>query len=194
MKYVINIVLIALVALMAYLLYNSIQEPIVFEEAHTKRKNAVVEKLKKIRTAQELHRDMKGEFAKTFDSLKYVLTNDSIAFVKLEEDPSDPGNPDKFIRTVTYSPAIDSVRSLKLGSLDSLAFVPYTGGKVKFDMTADTLTYQQTLVPVMEVATKYEKFMGKFANEKYKRYSKSYDPKATLKIGNMNKPSLSGNW
>lgn len=193
MRYVINLLLIILAAFLAYLLYGSIKEPIIFEEAYQKRRNAVIDKLKNVRTAQELHRDIKGDFAATWDSLSYVLTHDSIAFVKLEEDPEFPGDPDKFIRTVTYSPAIDSVRSLKLGSLDSLKYVPYGNGEM-FTLSADTMTYQQSLVPVMEVGTKFNKFMGKFADKKYQRYQRSYDPNATLKIGNMTKPSTSGNW
>ena len=67
-------------------------------------------KLEKIREAQELYRDIKGEFAKTFEDLSYTLQNDSIPFIKLDADPTDPTNEEKFVRTITYSPAIDAAR------------------------------------------------------------------------------------
>lgn len=192
MKYIFNILLVLVIAALAYMLYNSIKEPIAFGAAKTKRVNAVVEKLKKIRTAQELYRGMHGDFANSFDSLAYHLRTGQIEFVKLEDDPNDP-DPEKFIRTVSYSPAIDTVKALGLGNLDSLRFVPYTNGE-QFFINADTVTYQQTLVSVVEVGTKYNKFMGPFADSRYQKYDGSYDPQATIKFGDMSKPSLSGNW
>lgn len=193
MKYVINLILLLLVVGLGYLLYNSIKEPIAFGTAKQQRVNAVAAKLDKIKKAQELYRGMKGNFAGSFDSLSYVLRNGQIEFVKLTEDPEDPTNPDKFIREVSYMPAIDTVKSLNLGNLDSLKFVPYGEGEV-FDMVADTVTYQQTLVSVVEVSTPYYKFMGPYGKKRFMKYDGAYDPTALMKFGDLTKPSLSGNW
>lgn len=172
------------------MLYNSIQEPIAFQTAKDRREQAVVDRLIQIRKAQEMFRDIKGGFAPNFDTLRYVLENDRFAIIKIEGDADDPDNPTIF-RDTTYKPAIDSVRALGI-NLDSLEHVPYS--TKKFDIDADTLTYQQTLVSVVEVGTKRSNFMGKYADEKYARYDNTYDPNTTLKFGDMNSPKLAGNW
>ena len=77
--------------------------------------------------------------------------------------------------------------------LDSLGIVPFSGGKT-FQIAADTITYQQTLVNVLEVKTLKADFMGPFASKKYARYDANYDPNSYLKFGDMNAPNLTGNW
>jgi len=108
------------------------------------------------------------------------------------EDPDDPTNADKFTKLVTYTPARDSIAGLGLGNVDSLKYVPFSGGKL-FNIDADTLTYQSTLVSVTEVFTRWEDFMGKYASPRYSKYDSGYEPKAKLKFGDMSKPNLGGN-
>jgi len=175
MKLVINIVLTLAILLLAYMLYSSIKEPIAFGEAKKLRKDAVVDKLQEIRKSQEIYRLIKGEFAGSFDQLSSVLNNDSIPTVKLVEDPEDPSNPEKFQKIITYSSAKDSLRGLGIGNIDSLQYIPFTDG-LSFDIAADTLTYQQTLVSVTEVGTKWANFMGKYASPQYAKYDAGYEP------------------
>ncbi len=193
MKYILNIILVLAILLLGYMLVNSIKEPIAFEAAKSMRKGRVEVKLKNIRRAQEVFRMITGNFAPTFDSLSVVLNNDSIPTIKLLEDPDDPTNQDKFQTLITYSSAKDSLAAMGISNIDSLRYVPFTDG-MTFKINADTMTYQQTLVSVVEVGTQWKNFMGKFASRKYSRYDSRYDPDAMLKFGNMNKPNLSGNW
>lgn len=193
MKTIINIVLLLVILLLGYMLYSSIKEPIAFNAEKQIRKTAVVDKLLEIRKAQEVHRMIKGDYASSFDSLAYVLKNDSIPTIKLVEDPSDPTNPDKFKKLTTYTLASDSIPGLGIKNVDSLKYIPFTDG-MEFDISADTLTYQQTLVSVVEVGTQWKNFMGEFADPKYAKYDAGYEPEATIKFGDMNKPNLSGNW
>ena len=192
MKYVLNFILILCIIGLTYWLYTSIREPIAFGTEKNKRVNAVVNKLKQIREAQEVYRGINGKYAGDWDSLSIGLRNGEISFVKLEDDPNDP-DPEKFIRTETFKPAIDSIRAMGIKSLDSLKYIPFGNGET-FNLQADTVTYQQTLVSVVEVSTKYNKFMGPFSDSKYRKYDDNYDPNATIKFGDLNKPSLSGNW
>ncbi len=192
MKYVINLVIVALIALLAYALVGGIQEPIKFNQEQLKRKSAVTDKLQNIRTAQELHRDIKGEFANDFESLATVLKTDSIPAIRLEADPEDPTNEDKYIKIVTYSSAFDSIRNMGI-DLDKLKFVPYSDNAM-FEMKADTTTYQSTLVPVMECMTRYKEFMGEYADPRYAQYDDTYDPNALIGFGSLSSPNLEGNW
>jgi hypothetical protein len=193
MKYVINALLVLLIGYLCFRLYSSIKEPIAFQEVKNARQQVVVAKLQDIQKVQEIYRDITGEFAASFDSLVYVLKNDSIPFVNLIGDPDDPENMDKVIKIVTYSAAIDSIKSMGI-NLDSIAFVPFAPSGTQFDIDADTLTYQSSNVSVVEVGTRWEVFMGKFGDPLYQKYDSRYDPKARLKFGDMSKPTLTGNW
>lgn len=194
MKKVINLFLILITIVLGYSLYNSIQDPIAFQEARDKRKDAVVEVLKKIQTAQDIYRVAHDKYANNFDSLTSGLINGKITITKTEPDPKDPENQDKFVHTYTYKNAADSLFVL-IGktNLDSLRYIPYGGGKT-FDIDADTIRQQSTLVPVVQVGTRWKDFMGEFGNTKYKKYDKFYDPDKLLKFGDMNSTNTNGNW
>ncbi|MBC7885813.1 MAG: hypothetical protein H7X99_10080 [Saprospiraceae bacterium] len=191
----INLFLILLTVILTYWLYSSVREPIAFHQETDKRKDAVIKVLKKLQIAQEVYRAVTGKYANNFDSLSSVLKNKKIEVVKLEADPSDPSNADKFIRTVSYKSAQDSLYSLLGGPLniDSLRFVPFTDGKI-FKIAADTLTHQSNLVNVLEISTQYKDFMGPYADKRYQKYDAYYDPEKVLKFGDMNSPNTNGNW
>ncbi len=199
MKYIINILLLALVLVLGYMLYYGIKEPIAFGDTKTLRKDAVTDRLKQVRYAQEFYRDITGEFAKSFEDLKTVLSTDSFTLVKIIGNPDDPNG--EFLRTEKRRSAKDSLVFLNNKpdskiriNLDSLPFVPYSGGE-RFTIQADTLTYQKTLVTVCEVGTTWKTFMGeKYGDAKYARYDNTYVPSARLKFGDMFNPNLSGNW
>lgn len=192
MKYVINLLILGLIVFLAYALYSGIQEPIKFRDELNKRKNTVTAKLEQIRSSQEIYRDIKGSFASTFEDLIYTLQNDSIPFIKLEADPEDPTNEDKFIRSTSYTPAINTVREKGI-NLEGLAIVPYSDN-VKFEMKADTITYQSTMVPVVECMTRYKEFMGAYSDPRFRQYDDDFDPNNRLGFGSMSSPNLEGNW
>ncbi|MCB0689613.1 MAG: hypothetical protein KDC53_23900 [Saprospiraceae bacterium] len=193
MKLVINLLLFALIGGLAYLLVYSIQEPIKFKAEKDKRQNAVIDKLITIRKMQEFYRDIKGgEFAPSFDSLSYTLKTGDFRNIKVVGDPDDPNFSGKITYDTTYIPAIDTIEALGI-NLDSLAYVPYTDG-IKFEIQADTLTYQSTLVNVVQVGVPIKSFMGQYGDPKYARYDNSYKPNNLIKFGDMTKPNLAGNW
>ena len=105
MRKVINLVLILITLILTYWLYSSIREPIAFHAERDKRKDAVVAVLKKIQVAQDVYRMVTGKYAANFDSLSSVLKNGKIEVAKLEADPTDPTNQDKFVKTVSYTPS-----------------------------------------------------------------------------------------
>lgn len=192
MKIALNLLLVLLIGFLAYSLYNSIKEPIAFQEVKNYRKGVVTAKLEKIRKLQEIYKEINGTFAGSFADLKQSIMNDSIPNEMIIGDPDDPENQDKVIRKTIYFSAADTVRALGI-TLDSIEFVPFAGGKT-FEIAADTIEYQSTKTNVVEVKTYWKDFMGKFANERYTKYDNLYDPKAPMKFGDMYKPTLAGNW
>ena len=192
MKNVFKILVYLLAVLLGYMLYSSIKEPIKFQAAKEARKAVVVKQLEDIRTSQEIYRAITGKFSGDFDTLSNVLSTGQIPFLVLTADPEFPDDPEKIIRDTTYSSAIDSLVSMGI-NLDSLRYVPFGNGET-FDIAADTLTYQSTLVNVVEVGTYYKSFMGKYADPKYGKYDQSYDPNKRIKFGDLSKPNISGSW
>ena len=190
MRLLLNIILILGIAGLAYLLYYNIKEPIAFQAEKNKRETQVIDKLMDIRTSQEIYKSITGEYASNFDTLVHVLKTQDIPQYKVLGNPDDETA--EFTIDTLYYNALDSMTALGI-SLDGLGTVPYSDGK-QFAISADTLTYQQTLVNVVEVGIQRVAYMGQFGDPKYAKYDKAYDPFSMIKFGNMNSPNLSGNW
>lgn len=191
MRLILNLALLLIIGVLIWLLVAGIREPIAFQAEKTKRIDRVSERLKDIRTSQELYKSIYGDYAGSFDTLVYVLKTDSIPEFKIIGDPDDPENSDFTIDTLYFS-AFDSIKKLEI-NLDSLRYIPYSGKK-EFSIQTDTMTYQKTVVNVLQVSASYKDFMGRFASNRYSKYDKNYDPNAIIKFGDMNSPNLSGNW
>lgn len=198
MKILINVLILAGILGVGYLLVNSIKEPIEFQAEKDKRVEVVVNKLKEIRTAQLAFRGIVGKFAHDFDTLTEVLKNDTFKIIRVFGNPDDEEKKEEVVFETVYVPAIDSVNKLGL-NLDSLSFVPYGGGE-KFEIKAEVNEFQSTSVPMVLVRTPYKTFMGKFAAPRYKRFDNSYNPDDIteknyfLQFGSLNKPTTAGSW
>ncbi len=199
MRYVINLALFFIICGLIYVLYSSIQEPIAFNTEKTLRQGAVESRLKAIRAAQGVFREIQGEgYSPDFDSLVQVIRTGQIPIVSVIGDKDNVENP-----TITYDTSyvsgMDKIAEINEGNLeftiilDSLRYVPYSGG-MEFDIKADTITYQQTLVNVLEVKTQKKNYMGKYASPHFARYDATYDPDAYIRFGNLSAPNLTGNW
>ncbi len=192
MKTIINLILVLVTVFLLWVLYRSIEEPIKFQKERNRRELAVISKLQQIRTAQELYRGITGTFAPNFDTLRYVLEHEKFKIVQVFGDPDDPNNADAVRYDTIFKSAIDSVMALGI-DLAALPKVPFND-TAQFEIFADTITYQNTLVPVVEVGIPRYVFMGKYGDPSYTRYDKNYDPNSYLKFGDRNAPNLSGNW
>ncbi len=199
MRLLINLFLAILSIGLVYLIVMSIYSPIEFQNEKMKRQDAVVEKLKDIRTAQIAFRGITGKFAHDFDTLKQVLTTDSFKIVKVFGNPDAQDKKDEVRYETFYVPAKDSIQQLGL-DLDDMQFVPYTDNKEKFQIQSDIIVYQSTNVPVVQVKAPWKSFMGEYAAPKYKRFDNKYNPDDItepgyyIQFGDMNRPSTSGNW
>lgn len=198
MKLVINIIIVALILLLTYLLVNSIYEPIQFKAEKDLREEAVQEKLEVIRTAQQCFMGITGKYAHTFDTLRQVLETDSFEIKKVFGDPDDPTG-QKVLYETSFVQANDSIQKLGI-DLSSLPYVPYTNKQETFELTAKEITYQSTTVPVIKVQVPVKKFMGKYADAKYKSYDKFYNPDDPTErnyyigFGDLTKPTTAGTW
>jgi len=124
MRLIINLALVAIVAVLVYALYDSIREPIAFKDVKESREQVVQEKLTKIRIAQEAYRDITGVFAPTFDSLALVLNTANFTIINVNGDPDDPNFTGQVTYETIYRPAKDSMlNKLEISSFESLAII-----------------------------------------------------------------------
>lgn len=195
MRLVLNVILLLIAAALAYMLYMSIEEPIAFDAEKDRRQGIVVQKLELIRDAQEMYRDINGTFAPNFDTLVEVLSTGRFTRIAVIGDPDDPNFTGVITYDTSYTNAIDSVRALGM-DLKTLKYVPVFKDteQTTFQIAADTIEYQSTMVAVVEVGTPYSSFMGKYADQRFAKYDQNYSPRKIIKFGDLNKPNLSGNW
>lgn len=186
-----NALMFLLILFLGFILYKQIQEPIAFQQTKNLREKAVIDKLVKIRKAQEAYRGVTGKFASSFEDLTETLKNGKFVRVQVYGDVDDPTQSNIRYDT-TYLPAIDSVKALGI-ELEGIDIVPYGEG-AKFNIQADTVTYQSALVDVVQVGVTYETFMGEFKDARFKKYDEKYDPKKKIKFGDLSKPILTGSW
>jgi len=89
MKKIIQIALAVAIVVLAYLIWESIQNPIRFNKEKDTRYAATIQKLKDIRTAQNAYKDEYGKYTASFDTLINFIKTDSMKLVRAEGSISD---------------------------------------------------------------------------------------------------------
>ena len=204
----ITLLLIPLNFILFYLVFNSINSEVAFNEEAEIRIAENVQKLKDLRQLQIKYKQNKGEFADNFESLINFLENDSIAIVKATgETPDSLINGSQIsdelalelgliTRDTAYVPAKEIIfdptymgsRKNKF-SLDimNLITVPYS--KETYNIDAGQVEKGNVTVQVFEISANYRAvFTGLDAK------NKKYNLDALLKVGSMTEASLNGNW
>ncbi|MDX9848471.1 MAG: hypothetical protein RBT74_15935 [Tenuifilaceae bacterium] len=136
MKTVYQILLLILIVVLSYLVFESIMNPIRFNRDKDKRYAKTIERLKDIRTAQLAYRAEYNKFTGSFDTLINFVKYDSFRVVR------QIGSLDDSVAVAKGLVRRDTVKISILDSLfkkgypvDSLRLVPYTGGS-QFEMGA----------------------------------------------------------
>lgn len=195
-KVLIQVVLLAIIAVLAYFVFESIMEPVRFDKEKRARMKVVVEKLKDIRNSQLVYKKMNGSYTSSFDTLiKFVKTSE-IPIVKMIPDPEDTTFTRTINDTVGYIKVIDTLFAHKDYTIDQLPLIPYSGDE-QFEMQADTIERGGMDVFVFEVKAPYTAFL-KGMNEQTVRnlIAKEEDLERYpgLKVGSLTEPSTDGNW
>lgn len=138
MKTVYQILLLVVVAVLSYFVYESIMAPIRFEKEKDRRYEATIQRLKDVRTAQLAYRSRYNKFTGSFDTLITFLKEGHFKVVKQvgSEDDSLAVAQGKVYRDTILVFVRDSL--FKNYAVDSLRFVPFSGGS-QFQMAAGDL-------------------------------------------------------
>ena len=153
MKTVIQVLLSVAILVLGYLLVDSIQQPIRFQQEQRARYNRTIDRLKDIRTAQLAYRSVYGEFTGNFDTLINFVKYDSFRVVRsigdiLDQEAVERG--EEIVRDTIRVSVRDSLFRDDY-QVDLLRYVPYTDGKEEFFLGAgEVMTGSGLYVKVFE--------------------------------------------
>ena len=203
---VINLILFAVIVLLAIRVVKSIQAPIKFSKEQKLRETEVVENLIDIRNAQVLYKNEKGQYTASFDSLISFCQTAEIPIVKIVPDPTDT----TFTRTINDTIGFVKVMdSLKAGREDfdisDIKLVPFSEPQQDFELQAGFIKRNGVDIPVFEARTPYEVYLGTpgeaFTENEWnqrrdnaKAEKESINRYAGLKVGSMEEATTDGNW
>ena len=193
----INIGLALVACLLAYLVFDSIRQPVVFDNTRKEREIKVVQSLKDIRSTQTLFKQTYNRYTGSFDSLiEYVRTGE-LPIVNMIPDPEDTTFTRTINDTVGYIKVIDSLFNKRENfDINSLRVVPFSQN-VEFEMQAGYIMRGGLKVAVFEAKTPLNTYLWDLDPQRVnnlKAEMEDLEKYAGLKVGSMDEPSVSGNW
>jgi len=192
----IKIILTVVIVILGYLIFNSINKPVKFENNLASRSEVIINKLKDIRTAQNLFRIQYGHYTGSFDSLKTFVKVGKIPEVKMVPDPNDTTFTRTISDTIRYISVFDSIFAKKNYPLDKLNEVPFSKGDV-FSLLAGKINKGGVDVAVFEASTRMEIYARDLDKQLVINRVKELEDKSKfpgLKVGSMTEASTDGNW
>ena len=197
MKAVIQFVLFIIIVVLGYLVYDSIMEPVRLNQEKNKREKVVVQRMKDIRSAELIYKQLNGRYIDKWDSLVQFIDSAQIPVVKIIPDPTDTTFTLTINDTLGYVRVYDSLFNHNtVIDLSKLMIVPFSGGDT-IELHAGTIDRGGVTVDVFEAQAKYSSYL-KGLDEQYitnitagKNDVKLFPG---IKVGSMTEPSTSGNW
>jgi predicted DNA binding CopG/RHH family protein len=193
---VIQIVLLLVIIVLAYLVYQSVNKPLQFNAEKDKREALVIQDLKDIRSGQLIYKKMNDQYAKDIDSLMIFLREGEIPIVKKVPDPEDTTFTRTINDTIGYIVVADSLYgSRPYFILDSLPWIP--GAGIMYSLDAGEVTKGGLNVHVFEATADYKKILKGLEEQMIVnliKARKDIDRFPGLKVGSMMEPSTDGNW
>ena len=203
---VINIILFAIIVLLAWQVVKSIQAPIKFNTEQKARETKVVERLIDIRNAEVLYKNANSQYTNSFDSLIKFCQTAEIPIVKIVPDPTDTTFTRTINDTIGYVRVMDSIKAGRDNfNINDIKFVPFSQPQQTFELEAGSIPRNGIDIPVFEARTPYEVYLatpGAAFNDKEwkqrvdnaKAEKESINRYAGLKVGSMEEATTDGNW
>lgn len=194
MKTAIQIGLAIVIIVLVYLIYESIMEPVRFNQEVARREAQIIQRLRDIRAVQVAHRSRYQRFSSDLDSLVYFVRNDSLPIIMAIGTVPDTLTETEAVqlgivqRDTMWLAARDSLQRRMTYPLDSLPYVPNSGGR-RFSLDAGMIERGLVTLPVFEASTIPEHYLADMDN--WRVY---YTRMAGLRVGSMLEASIDGNW
>jgi hypothetical protein len=210
-RIIIQIVLISVAGVLAYLIWDSIQTPINFTKEKKVKYDQVIESLKDIRKAELAYKDVNGRFCGNWDSLISFVRYDSIPKIRkigmLTDSMIEAGLNEKtamlkglIIRDTIKANVLEEIFR-KDYPIEKLAIIPNSDSQMFWLQQTIITTGSGVKVPVFEARAHNNQILAKLLNN-YKqeiinlneqcRKNKWYPG---LKVGSISEPNNNaGNW
>ena len=200
MKTILQIVLGLIIVILAYLLYDSLMQPIRFRKEVNYRESLVVERLKQIRTLQVAYKDGYSQFTGSFDTLIDYYKTGTIITIKQtgSEDDSIAVAQGKVRRDTNRIAVKDSLfKEIPDFNIDSVRYVPLVG--TQFKMAAVIFpSSSKVQIPLFEASVTNKEYLDGLDPQLIINKSdseKSEKKFPGLKVGSIEMPNNNaGNW
>lgn len=196
-----QIVLALLIIVAGYLLYNTLNSPIVFARTLEERSEQVIQKLKDIRIIERAYKIKYGSYTDDFEELVRFIKNDSLVYeiASGSEDDSVAVAEGRVTSTKVLVAARDTLFSGRKVNFDELSIIPFTNGK-KFTLGVNNIITESGVeVNVFEAYVEYKVFLEDWSNKQ--DIINLYDKKKTekrypgIKVGSLEKANNdAGSW
>ncbi|WP_029038679.1 hypothetical protein [Salinimicrobium xinjiangense] len=208
MKLIIQLVLWIVIIFLGYLVFNSIYQPIKFNEVKEARYAKVIENLKDIRDAELAHRQVTGRFAGEWDNLvrfidtaQFTLTQRRDTTVMDEEYRRTYGVDRRIEIVVIDTLGYKSVKDSLFQGTDrykTMMNVPIRGVDRQFELKAGTVDKSGTKIPVFEARVAKEVILHDqdpdLVNQEKQVISVDAVNGPYISVGSMEEVNTSGNW
>jgi len=209
MKTVIQIVLVALVVILSYFLYSSVERPLSFDMEKDVRYDATINRLKDIRKAEIEYKNINGKFTGSWDTLINFVKTGKLPLVRkigmLTDSMIDAGwtekkalKEGKIIRDTIYVNVLDTLFG-KGYNVDQIKFVPVKDTVAEFHLGATVIvTGSGIKVPVFEAKVHNNTVLCKLDRQQVINLNESKRTNGKypgLKVGSLEETNNNaGNW
>ena len=188
-KRIIQIVLLIVIVFLGYRVWETIQTQVRFLKEKDHRQALVVQKLKDIRSVQQMYRTLNDSFAPNLDLLVHFLKTAEIPVVNVIYDPTDTLLVKTISDTLGFKPVLDSLFDTRTDfKLDEFDIIPFSDG-VKFEMDAKMINKGGVMVPAFMAVAKKEYYLNGLDENMIK------NPLVKdMIVGSLEEPTTDGNW
>lgn len=196
-KLLISIVLFAIIIFLGYKVFDSIMQPVKFNNEKDKREAEVIQRLKDIRSAQVFYKKANNKYMGSFDTLIDFLKTYEIPVIKLIPDPEDTTFTKSISDTMGYVKVMDSLfGKRKSFDVNQLSIIPFSEN-MPFEMQAGTVPRGGVTVSVFEAKALFKTYLNGLDEQRVNNLIASeeqIDKFPGLRVGSMEEPSTDGNW
>ena len=187
---------------LAYIVLNSVMEPIKFGKEKQERYTDAIEHLINVKKSQIAYKSIHNKFANKWDKLvefvdtsKFVLTSrrDTSYMAYDEKYRMDLLKEEVIIDTLGFISVKDSLFKESL-SYKEMMNVPHTEG-MKFELKTNTIVKNGIRIPVFVARVKKVDLLNGMDSQLVQEAVDAFDVKGTyLQVGDIEQSSVSGNW
>jgi hypothetical protein len=204
-KLLIQLVLVVMVFFLGYKVYDSIMEPVRYKKSTSDREKIIIEKLNQIKELEIQYKKLNGKYSGSFDTLIDFYLNDQMPLVYKSGTVPDTLTEEQALnmglitRDTTFIAIKDTLLKDAEGfDIHKISLVPFTHGKVKFELEVSTVKRANFDVPVFEVRSYKKDYLAEIKEQDLLQNDllimKEDDKFPGLKLGSLTEPSTDGNW